>query len=102
MEILKSDWNLYKRKLPLWQEKYIESLTRKYVEILSGNEKASEKFWKLEKQIRKDKKSPGVSVEMSKDMMLGTIVGLLNDKVISLGDIEEFSDDFKAAVNFFM
>lgn len=102
MEILKSDWNLYKRKLPLWQEKYIESLIRKYVEILSGSEKASEKFWMLEKQIRKDKKSPGVSVEMSKDMMLGTIVGLLNDKVISLGDIEEFSDDFKAAVNFFI
>ena len=102
MEILKSDWDLYKRKLPLWQEKHMEKLNVEYIEILNGSEKASEKFWKLAERIKKDKKSPGVTVEMSKDMMLGTIVELLNDKVISFDDIEEFSDSFKDAVKFFM
>lgn len=80
----------------------MEKLNVEYIEILNGSEKASEKFWKLAERIKKDKKSPGVTVEMSKDMMLGTIVELLNDKVISFDDIEEFSDSFKDAVKFFM
>lgn len=80
----------------------MEKLNVEYIEILNGSEKASEKFWKLVERIKKDKKSPGVTVEMSKDMMLGTIVELLNDKVISFDDIEEFSDSFKDAVKFFM
>lgn len=102
MEILKSDWELYKRKLPFWQEKHMEKINCEYIEILNGSEKASEKFWKLVKRISKDKKKSGVTVEMSKDMMLGTIVELLNDKVISFDDIEEFSDSFKDAAKFFM
>lgn len=80
----------------------MEKLNVEYIEILNGSEKASEKFWKLAERIKKDKKSPCVTVEMSKDMMLGTIVELLNDKVISFDDIEEFSDSFKDAVKFFM
>lgn len=102
MEILKSDWDLYKRKLPLWQEKYMEHLNCEYADILNGSEKASEKFWKIAKRIQKDKKSPGVSVEMSKDMVLRTIVELLNDKVITFDDLTEFSDSLKDAVKFFM
>lgn len=102
METLKSDWVLYKRKLLLWQEMYMEKLNCEYIEILNGSEKASEKFWKLAERIPKDKKRPGVTVEMSKDMMLRTIVELLNDKVISFDDIEEFSDSFKGAVKFFI
>lgn len=56
MEILKSDWEIYKRKLPLWQEKHMEKLNCEYIGILNGSEKASEKFWKLAKKIQKDKK----------------------------------------------
>ena len=31
MEISKSDWDLYKIKLPLWQEKYMEQNTIQYI-----------------------------------------------------------------------
>lgn len=102
MEISKSDWNLYKIKLPLWQEKHMEYLITEYAEILNGDKKASDKFWELAKRIQKDKKSPGVSVEMSKDMVLRTIVELLNDNVITFDDLTEFSDGLKDAVKFFM
>lgn len=80
----------------------MEYLITEYAEILNGSEKASDKFWRLAKRIPKDKKSPGVSVEMSKDMVLRTIVELLNDKVITFDDLTEFSDSLKDAVKFFM
>ena len=35
MEISKSDWDLYKRKLPLWKEKYKEHLNCEYNDILN-------------------------------------------------------------------
>lgn len=68
MEISKSDWDLYKIKLPLWQEKYMEHLNCEYNDILNGSEKASEKFWKLAKRIQKDKKNAGVIVELDRKL----------------------------------
>ena len=102
MEISKSDWDLYKIKLPLWQEKYMEHLNCEYNDILNGSEKASEKFWKLAKRIQKDKKNAGVIVELDRKLAVKTIVDLLNDKIITYDDLKEFSSELKDVVNFFM
>ena len=57
MEISKKDWKLFREKLAGWQEQYMERLNKEYIELLSSNDKnASEKFWNLEKRIKKDKK----------------------------------------------
>ena len=96
MEISKSDWDLYKIKLPLWQENC------EYNDILNGSEKASEKFWKLAKRIQKDKKNAGVIVELDRKLAVKTIVDLLNDKIITYDDLKEFSSELKDVVNFFM
>lgn len=66
----------------------------------SGTEKASTKFWELEKKIKEDKHSPGVIVPMSRSKMIYNLVGLLIDEAICEKDLEEFSDELKETVLF--
>ena len=51
MECLKKDWALFRNKIAVWQENYINKLNKEYIELLSGGESAAEKFWKLEERI---------------------------------------------------
>ena len=62
MEVSKSDWKLYRVRIAEWQEAYMDRLVKEYVDLLEGSENASDKFWKLERQIRKDKNNPGVLI----------------------------------------
>lgn len=55
-DISKSDWKLFQERVPEWQEHYMERLIKEYVELLTSPGKASERFWKLEKRIKQDKK----------------------------------------------
>lgn len=101
LECSATDWKLFKANLSHWQEAYMERLTKEYIQLLSSSENASDKFWELEKRIRKDKKRPGVMIALSKQNMLYDIVALVNDEVITIGDLAEFSDDLKEKVSFF-
>lgn len=101
MEVSKKDWQMFKEKLPGWQEKYMEKLIAEYTELLIGKEAASEKFWALEKKIRNDKKSAGVIVEVRKTEMFMNIISLLNDGAITMDDLSDFSDDFQELVRRF-
>ena len=42
------DWKVFRSKISGWQEAYMEKLNREYIELLSGEGDASEKFWVLE------------------------------------------------------
>lgn len=99
MEISKRDWNLFREKLADWQESYMDRLNKEYIKLLSkegGN--PSDKFWALEKRIKRDRKRPGVMLEMEKSETIYNIVMLIQDKVIRFEDLDEFSDGLKAAV----
>lgn len=99
MEISKKDWKLFREKLAGWQEDYMAQLNKEYMALLSSEDKkASEKFWELEKRIKKDKKHPGVIIEMSKSQAIWNIVDLIRLDVITYEDLAEFSDDLKQAV----
>ncbi len=99
MEISKKDWKLFREKLAGWQENYMAQLNKEYMTLLSSEDKkASEKFWELEKRIKKDKKHPGVIIEMSKSQAIWNIVDLIRLDVITYEDLAEFSDDLKQAV----
>ncbi len=99
MEISKKDWKLFREKLVGWQENYMAQLNKEYMALLSSEDKkASEKFWELEKRIKKDKKHPGVIIEMSKSQAIWNIVDLIRLDVITYEDLAEFSDDLKQAV----
>lgn len=98
-EISKKDWKLFREKLPGWQEKYMERLCKEYIAFLSAeNEKASEKFWGLEKRIKMDKKRPGVILEMRKSNTIYNIINLINDEVITIDDLDGFSEELKDTV----
>lgn len=76
----------------------MERLVEKYIKFLSSDKAASEKFWELEKKIRKDKKNPGVLIELRKSDVPWDLAALINTKVIKFEDIGEFSEDLQDAV----
>lgn len=102
MEVSKSDWKLFRTHIAKWQENYMERLLQEYVELLSGEENAAEKFWKLEERIKRDKKHPGVLIELRKSNMIYDIVSLINLGVITTSDLEDFSEELKGSVNFLL
>lgn len=102
MEVSKSDWKLFRTRIGDWQEAYMERLVKEYMDLLVGEENASDKFWKLEERIKKDKKHPGVMLELRKGNMIFDIVALINSGVITTADLEGFSDELKEGVDFLL
>jgi len=92
------DWKLFRKKIAGWQEAYMDKLNRSYIDLLSEDKEASEKFWDLSERIAKDKKRTGVQLEMSRSKLIINIVSLLVDEVISFEDLEEFSDDLQETI----
>ena len=102
MEVSKSDWKLFRERIVDWQEAYMERLVNEYMDLLDGAENASDKFWKLEERIKKDKKHPGVMLELSKGNMIFDIVALVKSDVIITADLADFSDELKESVDFLL
>lgn len=98
----KSDWTLFKNKIADWQESYMDKLNREYIKLLSEDTNPSEKFWRLNKRIKEDRKKTGVQLEMSRSNLINNIISLINDGAISFENLEEFSDELKATVSIFM
>jgi len=87
------DWKLFRKKLPGWQEAYMEKLCKEYAGILASGSNASDKFWELEKRINKDKKDTGVSARMSRSIMLENITSLLVEGAITVDNLDGFSEE---------
>ena len=99
MEISKKDWKLYREKIPGWQEDYMSRLNDEYIALLSADDKdPSEKFWELEKRIKRDRRHPGVLIEMQKSSAMYDIVRLIRLDVITYDDLSDFSDDLRQAI----
>lgn len=98
----KQDWKLFRAKLADWQEAYMDRLCREYIELLSGDHVSSEKFWRLDKRIKEDKRKPGVQLQLSRSNMIYNILALIYDGAISVADLEDFSDELKETINFFL
>ena len=96
-----ADWKLFRKKLPEWQENYMGKLIKEYAAILADKGEASDKFWTLEKRIRRDKKKTAVLLEdMSRSMMISHIIELLKEEAITLEDLEGFSDNLRERLKF--
>lgn len=94
----KKDWALFREKISDWQEDYMNKLNKEYIELLSGEGRPSEKFWTLEERIRNDKKDTGVQLKMSRSNCIPNIISLLNEEVITMEDLDEFSDELKETI----
>jgi hypothetical protein len=94
------DWKLFRSKISKWQSDYMDKLENEYIELLTQDESPEDKFWKLEKRIKADKKKVGVVAEMSRSMLLDNILSLIIEGAITLDDLDEFSDDLKETMRF--
>ena len=94
-KVNESDWRLFRSRLPIWQEAYMERLNREYIALLSGTGPASEKFWELEKRVREDKRRGGVVMRMSRSNMELDLLSLLSDGVISTAELDGFSEELR-------
>ena len=99
VEISKSDWKLFREKVPQWQEHYMEKLCREYIQMLSSPGNASEHFWELEKRMKQDKKNPGVLLELRKSETIWDIAIFVKNKIITMDDLDGFSNELKEAVS---
>lgn len=79
----------------------MDKLNKEYIEILGGEGKPSDKFWKLEKRIKEDKRDCGVQCKMSRSNQFNIIMSLLSEGVITLEDLDDFSEDLKDTIKFF-
>lgn len=98
MEISKVDWKLFRERVSGWQEHYMEQLNREYIELLSAPGKASDHFWELEKRIKQDRKHPGVMIELKKSTAIWDIAFFVSDGVITMNELDGFSEDLIDAV----
>lgn len=94
----KADWKLYCERVSDWQEHYMEQLNQEYVNLLTSTGNASDHFWELQKRIKQDKKHPGVLIELRKSTAIWDIAYFVRDQVITLDDLEGFSEDLIDAV----
>ena len=94
-----NDWKLFRKKLPQWQERHMQKLLNDYASIIASSGHASDKFWRLEKRLRKDVRHTGVSAEMRRSRMHINISRLLDEGAITADDLEDFSDDMKEYVS---
>ena len=98
----KRDWTLFRNKIANWQESYIDRLNKEYIDLLSEDANPSEKFWRLDKRIKEDRKKTGVQLEINRSNLINNIISLINDVAISFEDLEEFSDELKKTVSDFV
>jgi len=98
VEISKADWKLFRERVPLWQERYMEQLTKEYVELLTSPGNASDHFWELEKRVKQDRESRGVLIELRKSTAIWDIAAFVGDGVITLEELDGFSEDVIVAV----
>ena len=99
-QVKEQDWKLFRKKLPFWQEAYMDKLNQEYIRILSGESLASEKFWELEKRIRIDKKSVGVVADMRRSQMYSNLLSLLVNEIIGEDDLDGFSEELVEIIKF--
>jgi hypothetical protein len=98
-QVKEKDWKLFRKMLPEWQDKYMERLTKEYIELLSSDRQASDKFWALDKRIKDDKKCTGVIArDIRRSHMFQHIIDLMYEGAITEDDLKEFSEDLRNTI----
>ena len=96
--VLEKDWKLFRKRLPEWQKRHMQSLLDEYAAIIAGDGDAAAKFWELEERLKKDVRHVGVQAEMSRSRMVLNLMCLLHEEVITMSDLDGFSDEVKVAI----
>lgn len=94
-DVKEKDWKIFRKKIIMWQENYMQKLNNEYIKLLQRENVPSKNFWDLEKRIIKDKRSVGVVINMRRSTMIQNILELLRDDIIQFDDLNDFSEELK-------
>lgn len=85
------DWKLFRQKVILWQEQYMEQLNGKYIDILNKIKMTLTNF------RNQNIESNGIQLDSRRSTVMN-ILKLLNDCVIETQDLEKFSETVKNTI----
>ena len=97
-DVKESDWKLFRKLLPGWQERFMERLLGKYAKIIAGQGLASDRFWKLQERIQKDVRKVGVRADVRRSTMDMNLLLLLQEGAIAKDDLDGFSDELRQSL----
>ena len=90
--VKESDWKLFRKLLPGWQERFMERLLGEYATMIVGPGLASDRFWKLQERLQKDVRKVGVRADVRRSVMFMNLRALLQEGAITNDDLDGFSD----------
>ena len=96
--VKESDWKLFRKLLPEWQERFMERLLGEYLTMIAGQGLASDRFWKLKERLQKDVRKTGVRAEMKRSVMIMNLRSLLLEGAISKDDLDGFSEELRQSL----
>ena len=96
--VKESDWKLFRKLLPKWQERFMERLLGGYAKMIAGQGLASDRFWKLQKRLQKDVRKVGVCADMRRSVMVMNLLSLLHEGAITKDDLDGFSDELRQSL----
>ena len=96
--VKESDWKLFRKLLPEWQERFIGRFLGEYSTMLAGQGLASDRFWRLQKRLQKDVRKVGVCAEMRRSVMDMNLRSLLLEGAISKDDLDGFSEELRQSL----
>lgn len=97
-DVKESDWKLFRKLLPGWQERFMGRLLGEYATMIAGQGLASDRFWKLQKRLQKDVRKVGVCANMRRSVMVMNLRLLLHEGAITKDDLDGFSDELRQAL----
>ena len=93
--VKESDWKLFRKLLPGWQERFMGRLLGEYSTMIAGQGLASDRFWRLQERLQKDVRKTGVRTEMKRSVMIVNLRSLLREGAISKDDLDGFSEELR-------
>ena len=96
--VKESDWKLFRKLLPGWQERFMERLLGEYATMIVGPGLASDRFWKLQERLQKDVRKVGVRADVRRSVMFMNLRALLQERAITNDDLDGFSDELRQSL----
>ena len=96
--VKESDWKLFRKLLPEWQERFMGRLLGEYSTMIAGQGLASDRFWKLKERLQEDVRKTGVCAEMKRSAMIMNLWCLLREGAISKDDLNGFSEELRQSL----
>lgn len=93
--VKESDWKLFRKLMPEWQERFMERLLGEYAKMIACQGLASDRFWNLQERLQKDVRKVGVRADMKQSTMLMNLLSLLQEGEITKDDLDGFSDELR-------